>query len=777
MADESLNIEISARDLTGQAFADVRRQLEGLNQTSAQTAKGVAELSGGAEKMAGLFKGAGIVAAVGAAANAMVQYHQSTRVAAAQIADQAEALQKTTARFQAYTFAGDQVGVSQDRMVATLSRFQVRLGEASGGSKSAIEAFDRLGVKILDVNGRLRDEDTVLGEVAAALLRMGNANERASAAKDLLGISGARLMPLLQQLAGGFGDVMDRADRAGTIIDDKAVQAANRLQNQSNQTSLAIRAFYANIGMPIELKFLEAVERTVKSITSAYLAANDAVLKFATAGGVADLDSKIGKLDKKIASAQGSLDNPSWYERWGRSDKSAQVIRDDIAAMKAERQQLEAQKAEISEKYRQYKAGREGTDLGTPAGVMDYPPDTSVGARNPVPKSSSGGAGGGTRDRIQEAINQLVGQRQAAEGALQRMMAGAGIPLKDLEQQVALEKKIADELAKLGKYDPKDPRVQQIRDQVTAHEQAESALKRWTAAARDAEEIERRSGDGSAYLRGEMQRLNEALDTGRLSYEAYGEAARQAKEKADDMRLQLRGQQGGLDGMLAGMEYAANQWSRSNSAFNLGQKAMNDGFDLLRRTTDEWAQTGVLNVQKFEQAFLGMLLNVGLALAQSELMKLLKGSSGGAGGGGGIFDGILNLFGIGGGGVSSGAPLSFDMGGSGVDLAGGLAGGWMPGFAGGGETPVNRPFWVGESGPELMTLGTPAHVYNQDQIAGMGGGATVTIPMTVMMGSVVSRAEHERDLAMVEQRARQGAIAGIAEARRTSSTMRSVFRK
>ena len=83
----------------------------------------------------------------------------------------------------------------------------------------------------------------MLGDVAAALLRMNNANERAAAAKDLLGLSGARLMPLLQQLAGGFGDVMDRAERAGTIIDDKAVQAANRLQNQSNQTSLAVRAF------------------------------------------------------------------------------------------------------------------------------------------------------------------------------------------------------------------------------------------------------------------------------------------------------------------------------------------------------------------------------------------------------------------------------------------------------------------------------------------------------------------------------------------------------
>lgn len=774
MADESLSIEISARDLTGQAFADVKRQLDSLNQSSTTTAKGVGELSGKAEKMAGLFKGAGIAAAVGAAANEMVKYHQATKAAAALIADQAEALQKTTAQFQAYTFAGGQVGVSQEKMVATLSRFQVRLGEAAGGSKSAIDAFERLGVKILDVNGHLRNENDVLADSAAALLRLGNANERAAAAKDLLGVTGARLMPLLQQLGGGFGDVQDRAERAGTVIDDKAVQAANRLANQSNQTALAVRAFYANIGMPIELKFLEAVEKTVRGITNAYLDANDAAQKFLTKGLVADIDSKIAKLDSKIASAQSSLDNPNWLERNLRSDKSAQVVRDDIAAMKAEQEALRAQRASATENYRQYTASREGSDRGRPAGLVDWVPDTGAGGSNPTPTKpgGAGGGGGSTRDRIQEAINQLAGQRVAAEQALQRMVAGAGLPLKDLEAQVALEKKIADELAKLGKYDPKDPRVAQIREQVIAHETAESTLKRWTAAARDAEEVERRSGDGTAYLRAEMQRLNEALDTGRLKYSAYGEAARIAREKAEDQRLQVRGQQGGVDGMLAGMEYAANQWSRSNNAFTAGQKAMTDGFDLLRRTTDDWAATGVLNVQKFEQAFLGMLLNVGLSLAQSELMKLLKGGgAGGGGGGGGIFDGILNMFGGGGGGITaSGSAFN-------VWDASSLAGGFMPGFAGGGEPPVNRPFWVGERGPELMQLGTSSRVFNQDQLSDMGGGPTINMPMTVQVGSVVSRAEMERQIAMVEQRARKGAIAGMMEARRTSSSVRKTFGK
>lgn len=752
MADQDLSIEISARDLTGQAFEGVRRQLESLNQTSAQTAKGVGDLSGGVEKLGSFFKAAGIGAAIGTAVNELVKYHGATRQAAAAIADQAEQLQRSTSEFQSYIFAADQVGVSQEKVVATLSRFSVRIGDAVAGKKEAIAAFDRLGVKLLDVNGKLRNQDDILADTAAALLRLGNANERASAANDILGVSGARLIPLLRQLAGGMGDLMDRAERSGTIIDDKAVQAANRLANQSNETSLAIRAFYANIGMPIELKWLELVETTVKKITSAYLSANDAAMKFLASGATVDLDRKIAGVDKKIASAEGNLQNPTWLERQLRTPQSEQVIRDEIAAYRVDRERLVTEKAKIDEQYRKYTATREGSDLGRPAGAVDWAPDTSLGGRMPAVKGSGGA---GARDRIQEAINQLEGQTLAAQQALRRMMAGAGTPLKDLEQQVELEKKIADEIAKLGRYDPNDPRVKQIREQVIAHEQAESALKRWSAAAKDAEEIERRSGDGTAFLAGEMRRLNEALDTGRLSYAAYGEAARIAKEKAQDMALQLRGQQGGIEGLAAGMEYAARQWQRNNSTFQQGQRIFESSVDAMNQALNEWVSTGELNFQKFLGSFLSMIAQMELKAAATSLWSAISGIGGG-GGSGGIIGALLGLGG-------SGASSSI---GSGIGDVGNMIGGFGF-FADGGRPPVGQPSIVGERGWEVFMPDQPGTIFNQDQLAGMGGGnTTVIVNQSVYVGEYVTSTEFRKGLGAMKDAAEQGAMARIIDDRR-----------
>lgn len=776
MADDSLSIEISARDLTGSAFDGVRRQLDALNQSSEKTARGVSSLSGGAEKMAGLFKGAGIAAAIGVVVNKLIDYHDATRVATAAIADQAETLQKSAAQFQAYIFAGDQVGLSQEKVTGVLSRFQAKMGEAAQGNKSAIEAFGQVGVKLLDVNGRLRDENSVLADTAAALLRMENASQRAAAAKDLMGLSGARLTPFLRQLAGGFGDVMERAEKAGVVIDERVVAMANKLENQSNQTSMAVRKFYAEIGMPIELRFLEALEKTVNRITRSYLNASDAFIKFDASTTNAGFDSKIAGLDKKIASAQSSLDSPSWVERQLRSEGSEAAIRRDIAGYQQERERLVAEKAKVDERLRAHTASREGTDRGRNVGLVDWVPDTGAGGSMPGVKSSGGGD---KRDRIGEAINQLIGERIAAENALKRMVAGAGMPLKDLEQQVALEKKIADEIAKLGKYDPKDPRVQQIRDQVIAHEQAESALKRWSQAARDAEEVERRSGDGTAYLRTEMQRLNEALDTGRLSYSAYGEAARLANEKAVDMRLQLQGQKGGVEGLVAGMQYAANQWERNNRAFQVGGRMYEKVIADMTTLTNSFGQSFEQTALQIALSWAQMFAELEMRAAMSSIWSMLGGKGGGGGDmAGGILTSIIGgVIGGFGGDVTAGAPLSFGPGGSGMAGAASLPGGWMPGFAGGGETPVNRPFWVGERGPELMQMGTPGHVWNQDQLSGMGGGPVINIYNTNQFGSVVSRAEMEQIIVRNNAEQRSVMTAAVLDAKSRGGAYRTGMRR
>ena len=85
---------------------------------------------------------------------------------------------------------------------------------------------------------------------------------------------------------------------------------------------------------------------------------------------------------------------------------------------------------------------------------------------------------------------------------------------------------------------------------------------------------------------------------------------------------------------------------------------------------------------------------------------------------------------------------------------------------------------VGENGWELFVPDRPGRIYNQDQLgAASSGNTTVIVQQTIQVGSVVSRAEHERDLLMIEERARKGAIAGVLDTKSRGGVYRSAFRR
>lgn len=94
-------------------------------------------------------------------------------------------------------------------------------------------------------------------------------------------------------------------------------------------------------------------------------------------------------------------------------------------------------------------------------------------------------------------------------------------------------------------------------------------------------------------------------------------------------------------------------------------------------------------------------------------------SGGTQGGGGSIWGQLLHAFlpglKLGGGGQGGGASAGTsdgmgDSGGGDVDFQGG--------FAGGGDVTANRPFLVGERGPEVLTLGSSGHVTPNSRIGG-----------------------------------------------------------
>lgn len=777
---EDLKIQISAQDLTGQAFANVQKQLGDIATASQASAKQMGELASAAGSLAqkgadlagfgsnvvGMLRGGAIVGAIGLALNELHKFNDEVVQSIAKTVEQAAALKMTSERLQVYTYALAKAGMTQAETGSTLDRQRQQQQSALDGNAAAIESYQNLGVKIVDANGKLRDYGNISTETARAILAMADSDKQAAAAKEQFNLSGLRAVPALKQLANGADDLERSARAAHAILDEKLAKSIADSTVKSLQAGIAIRGFYAEVAMPINMAFInlhiEAVSRIVALVKDgaqwtrefyAALAGGAGVAAAQVAAGLSGYDAKatrekIAQLEREIAEGP----KPSTLEQIGHAPAGRAVQR--LAEKRAELDRLKATLGEVETRAAADAAAvaraqdeRARRMVASQLGLPIEPPGVTRssfgGDKDPSVKSAAGGKGGDGGDRIETAINRLEGEQAAAEAALAKMMAGTGLPLKELERQVDLEKKIADEIARLGATKPDDPRIADIERLVTAKEKATAATKQFTQASHEAEQSEKQFGDGTLYLRNEQQRLNEQLDTGRLNYETYAVAMRAASEKAEDMRLKLIGQKGGFEGLVAGMEFAANQYERNNRVWQRGQKIFDGVTDAMGQALSDFVTKGEVDFRRLTQSFIAMIIQMEVKAAASAVWQALGG-----------FGGIAVALGIsdwGKNGYTSSSGQSATQGYAvdyGTGAYGAAPGGPAPvgAFAEGGDPPVGLPSWVGEQGRELFVPKVPGTIYNQGQLrdifgGGRNGGEPVVIQQTNHFGAGVTRAE------------------------------------
>ena len=278
---EELQIEISAKEMTAQAFAKVQKQIGDLSAASDASAKQLGALADMAGKLAqkgadmagfggnvvGLLRGGAIVGAIGLALNELHKFNDEIVQSIAKTVEQAAALGMTSERLQIYAYALAKAGMAQAEVASTLDRQKQQQKSAMDGNAAAIEGYENLGVKILDANGKLRDYGAITSEVARSILSMTDADKQAAAAKDMLGLSGLRTVPALKQLAAGNEELERSARAAHAILDEKLAKSIADSTVHSQQAAIAIRGFYAEVAMPINMAFInihiEAIAKIV----------------------------------------------------------------------------------------------------------------------------------------------------------------------------------------------------------------------------------------------------------------------------------------------------------------------------------------------------------------------------------------------------------------------------------------------------------------------------------------------------------------------------------
>lgn len=169
------------------------------------------------------------LAAVAAATTAMVA---SQFKAAAEVSQLAAVSAAGTTEFQRYAVAADTVGINQEKLSDQLKDFNEKLGEfeqsGAGGMKDFFEQIaPQIGITA-DAFKNLSGPQA-LQLYYDSLEKAGLSQQQMSFYLESMASDTTALIPLLRDGGAGFKLLGDAAEKAGAIIDDSTIDAADRM--------------------------------------------------------------------------------------------------------------------------------------------------------------------------------------------------------------------------------------------------------------------------------------------------------------------------------------------------------------------------------------------------------------------------------------------------------------------------------------------------------------------------------------------------------------------
>ena len=260
---QTIRIVIDARPAKD-GGEDAKRALQGIEQQTGKMGASIDRMGDKLSMAVGHLKGMAVAAAIawGAA------FAGQALNAAAGLDELSEQLGITTRFLQASQLAAAQSGAKLEQLEAGYGKFSQKMGEAADGTKAMIDALQSLGVKNLDVVGKLRPTEDIMQDVATAIVAIEDPAKKAAAAVDFFGKSGARLLPMMGDLAKGTDYMAAQAERLGTMIDDKAVKKLDEWADASERAGLKLRATFVN-GVADAITWLEKLEEKWSKSASA----------------------------------------------------------------------------------------------------------------------------------------------------------------------------------------------------------------------------------------------------------------------------------------------------------------------------------------------------------------------------------------------------------------------------------------------------------------------------------------------------------------------------
>ncbi|GAB2913683.1 phage tail tape measure protein [Paralcaligenes ginsengisoli] len=143
--------------------------------------------------------------------------------------DMSKLAQSTGTSVEALTglaYAADLAGVNHEQLGVALTRLTKNMSDAAMGTGDAVKGFAAMGISVNDASGKLKNSDTILGEVADKFASYKDGAEKTALAVNLFGKAGAQLIPLLNGGADGLAQLRDEAAKYGVVLGTDVARSA-----------------------------------------------------------------------------------------------------------------------------------------------------------------------------------------------------------------------------------------------------------------------------------------------------------------------------------------------------------------------------------------------------------------------------------------------------------------------------------------------------------------------------------------------------------------------
>jgi hypothetical protein len=135
--------------------------------------------------------------------------------------------------------------------------------DAEQGLRTQSDAFDALGVSVSGSDGKLRDTEEVMLDVADRFAQMENGAQKAALAQVLFGRAGAKMIPFLNNGRDGLEAMRKEADELGITMSGRLTKAAEATNDNLTRLRTAMEGVYLRVMEKALPKLVEITKRMV----------------------------------------------------------------------------------------------------------------------------------------------------------------------------------------------------------------------------------------------------------------------------------------------------------------------------------------------------------------------------------------------------------------------------------------------------------------------------------------------------------------------------------